>query len=1122
MKTNKTRKALSIVLAFLMLITALPFAAMPTKAAAPTVKAYISLPVNSLPDHHAYRASIVTATFLNYIDEAAVAQSGALNWNIAADGSGSVKSWLLPNSENPAMYDLYIGGDGGITANANSTNFFYNFTALKEVKGLEYFDTSSSTNISCFFEECASIETLDLRVMDVSSAKDLSYFFSGCKSLVSVNLSNWDTSNATNMAFMFANCSVLSVLDISSFDTRNVTSMKRLFYKAESLSFIYVGDNWSIANLTSYGRGEIFNCCYALVGTKEEYDTKFQYGHPTYQYADLTYADTFLTYKAPETHVEYAVKYEVSGDVPAGYTVPETLTYTDGSKIKVADAPYADGYVFSGWTPVNTTVDAEGNFTVDKEITFTGTWKKLYNVTYVYTEGYEVPDGAPVLPAGGSYTAGEAVAVSDIPFVDGYIFVGWTTEDASVSDNSFMMPEKDVVLHGYFKKPVESVEINGELEEITITKDESGDEDATYTIHVTVLPEGATFKEIVAETSDGKVVEATVTDNNTIVITAKGEGTATVTIYSKDDESKNDSVTVTVVIKEPVTDFEVDKDKIILNKGEAERITATVGPENATNKKVIYESKDESIVTVDENGNVTATEKTGETVIYAYPEDNPSLKVEIPVTVKNPVTEIYAPDEITVKVGETVSINAEVNDDATNKELTYITDDKNTAHVDLNGEITGLKPGTTTLIITSVDDPDVVKAVTVKVIQPVEKVEIKNEASELEIGDEIQLEVYVDPDDATDGSVTYESSDDKVITVDENGKITAAGEGTATITVTSVSDPTKKDTIEITVKKPFVPVKDVEIKNEVTEPVEIGDEIQLEVNVNPDNATGSSVTYESSDDKVITVDENGKVTATGEGTATITVTSVSDPTKKDTIVITVKAAESEEPDVPVDPEIPEEPEKPTYTITLPESISVDVGVTTYCGLDIKPQNNTIKPVFTSADESIAKVDEYGNITGVAAGTTTITVNIEGEIRILAVTVIGAAEPDAPVVPGIPRTHYICFGKTDGIGWYEVSINGGDFFAQGPNSTLEVEEGSILVVRVQDMWIDDEFDFYVNGNKVEPDAANTIVLTVDGYMLIGALSMDVEVPDVDESLTLLQRIKNAFKSFFDWIANLFKR
>ena len=182
---------------------------------------------------------------------------------------------------------------------------------------------------------------------------------------------------------------------------------------------------------------------------------------------------------------------------------------------------------------------------------------------------------------------------------------------------------------------------------------------------------------------------------------------------------------------------------------------------------------------------------------------------------------------------------------------------------------------------------------------------------------------------------------------------------------------------------------------------------------------------------------------------------------------------------------------------------------------ITPDDGTIKPVYTSDNTNIVTVDKDGNIKAVKEGLTTVRVDFgNGDVRVVAVSVSAAPA----VIPG--KTHHICFGKTDGIGWYEVSVNGGDFFPQGPNSTLEVPEGAVLVVRVQDMWIDDEFDFYVNGTKVPMDPANTITVVVDGYMLIGALSMDVEVPDVDESLTILEKIANFFADIINWFRKLF--
>ncbi len=218
---------------------------------------------------------------------------------------------------------------------------------------------------------------------------------------------------------------------------------------------------------------------------------------------------------------------------------------------------------------------------------------------------------------------------------------------------------------------------------------------------------------------------------------------------------------------------------------------------------------------------------------------------------------------------------------------------------------------------------------------------------------------------------------------------------------------------------------------------------------------------------------------------------------------------------------------PVQDIETPEKeLSIESGETVQLTVSVKPENATNKElIFSSDNEAVATVDKNGNIIAVGEGTAVITVVSAGNPSVkkeITVTVKPIpAEPVVPVIPTIPRKHHICFGKTDGIGWYEVSVNGGDFFPQGPNSTLEVDEGSILVVRVQDLWIDDEFDFYVNGKKVPVDPANTITVVVDGYMLIGALSMDTEVPDVEEALNLFQKIIKAFKDFWDWITGLFK-
>ncbi|MBQ5905095.1 MAG: hypothetical protein IIW88_04435, partial [Clostridia bacterium] len=146
-------------------------------------------------------------------------------------------------------------------------------------------------------------------------------------------------------------------------------------------------------------------------------------------------------------------------------------------------------------------------------------------------------------------------------------------------------------------------------------------------------------------------------------------------------------------------------------------------------------------------------------------------------------------------------------------------------------------------------------------------------------------------------------------------------------------------------------------------------------------------------------------------------------------------------------------------------------------------------------------------------------------------------PDTPVDPGTPDVpggegegggngslnggaHHILFGKTDGIGWYQVSKDGGKTWdIVFGNSTYEVKHGTEIIVRAGDI-MGDAFTFYVNGNAVKPDANGNLVVTVNGYMLIGAIGIDpdidFEVPDVEESLNWFQKIIKAIKDFFDKI------
>lgn len=149
----------------------------------------------------------------------------------------------------------------------------------------------------------------------------------------------------------------------------------------------------------------------------------------------------------------------------------------------------------------------------------------------------------------------------------------------------------------------------------------------------------------------------------------------------------------------------------------------------------------------------------------------------------------------------------------------------------------------------------------------VEKITLNLTTLTLNIGEIETLTATVAPGDATNGSVTWSSSNYEIASVDETGKVTAHSEGEATITVTA-NDNNKKASCVVTIKKNVIPVEKV-ILNTTTLTLDIGETEKLTATITPENATNKTIIWSSSDDKIASVDETGKVVAHTEGKVTI-------------------------------------------------------------------------------------------------------------------------------------------------------------------------------------------------------------------------------------------------------------
>lgn len=158
-------------------------------------------------------------------------------------------------------------------------------------------------------------------------------------------------------------------------------------------------------------------------------------------------------------------------------------------------------------------------------------------------------------------------------------------------------------------------------------------------------------------------------------------------------------------------------------------------------------------------------------------------------------------------------------------------------------------------------------------------------------GENVQFTATVTPSYADNKTVTWTSSDEKVAIVDKDGKVTAVGNGTATITARTVSG-NHAASVMVTVNIPekVVEIEKITVSTDKKTLTKIGETTQLAVQIEPEDAQKQELTWTSSDERIAAVDKNGKVTAVGTGKAVITVTT-KDRKHTATVEIIVKIAD---------------------------------------------------------------------------------------------------------------------------------------------------------------------------------------------------------------------------------------
>ncbi|WP_370747676.1 Ig-like domain-containing protein [Faecalibacillus intestinalis] len=259
-----------------------------------------------------------------------------------------------------------------------------------------------------------------------------------------------------------------------------------------------------------------------------------------------------------------------------------------------------------------------------------------------------------------------------------------------------------------------------------------------------------------------------------------------------------------------------------------------------------------------------------------------------------------------------------------------------------------------------------IKGITIKEEpKPIETIILNKTDITLTKGTSETLQATINPSDTTDDkTLKWTSSNPDVATVDNTGKVTAVGGGTATITVKSQNGKEASCEVKVTSKIESISLN----KSNIT--LSKGTSETLKATINPSDTTDDkTLKWTSSNPNIATVDNTGKVTAVGGGTATITVKSQNGKEASCEVKVTSKIE----------------------SISLNKSnITLSKGTSETLKATINPSDATDAKTLTwkSEDENIAKVDGNGKVTGVGTGTTNITVTTSnGKSAACKVTVV---------------------------------------------------------------------------------------------------------------------------------------
>lgn len=320
---------------------------------------------------------------------------------------------------------------------------------------------------------------------------------------------------------------------------------------------------------------------------------------------------------------------------------------------------------------------------------------------------------------------------------------------------------------------------------------------ADVTLSCTILPENAYIQEVVWTSSNEEIATVDEAGN----VHAVAPGTVKITATSQDAVAAPKSATCTVSVLQAVSAVELNENEMTLNVRANQKLTASVYPENASKKDLIWESSNPEVATVSKTGSVTAL-STGTATITCTAADGSGASTACKVTVIQMINNLKiesASATITVNKNETVTLCATVSpENATNQTLKWESSDTDVATVDKNGVVTAVNGGSATISCMTTDGSQ--KTAKVNLYVPSIAVDREQYSVISKDGLSISFKYYgkpenltLNPQKCTFFSATIARSGEQVVL-----RITPEKAGTGTITLSDKAD--KRSTVKLSIK----------------------------------------------------------------------------------------------------------------------------------------------------------------------------------------------------------------------------------------------------------------------------------------------------------------------------------